>query len=76
MVAGLVLPVSLTWTRIDGLYLGSSGTLSLGPLTMSDLTSYICTAVTSLPYKGIYSMGSLATDVAVRSELCLPPHTP
>ena len=76
VVAGLVLPVSLTWTRIDGLYLGSSGTLSLGPLTISNLTSYNCTAVTTLPYKGIYSMGSSAADIAVTSELCPPLHTP
>ena len=68
-VVGLVLPIALTWTRADGLYLGSNGTLLLGPLNMSDLTLYNCTAVVSLPYKGIYSAGSAVADVAVRSEL-------
>ena len=67
-MAGLVLPIALTWTRADGLSLGSNGTLLLAPLAMSDLTLYTCTAVISLPYKGIYSVGSAAADVAVRSE--------
>ena len=67
-VAGLVLPIALNWTRADGLYLGSNGTLLLGPLTMSDLTLYKCTALISLPYKGIYRVGSAVADVAVRSE--------
>ena len=70
-MAGLVLPIALTWTRADGTpsqSLGSNGTLLLAPLNMSDLTLYTCTAVISLPYKGIYSVGSAAKDVAVRSE--------
>ena len=67
-MAGLVLPIALTWTRADGLPLGSNGTFLLAPLAMSDLTLYTCTAVISLPYKGIYSVGSAAADVAVRSE--------
>ncbi|KAL5486438.1 hypothetical protein EMCRGX_G018913 [Ephydatia muelleri] len=69
-VAGLVLPIALTWTRADGTpsqSLGSNGTLLLTPLNMSDLTLYTCTAVISLPYKGIYSVGSAAADVAVRT---------
>ena len=76
VVAGLVLPVGLTWTRADGLYLGTNSTLTLGPLGMADLTSYNCTAVISLPYKGISNVGSSAADVAVRSELWPSPHTP
>ena len=76
MVAGLVLPVGLTWTRADGLYLGTNSTLTLGPLVMADLTSYNCTAMVSLPYKGINSVGSSAADVAVRSELWPSLHTP
>eukprot|EP00731_Ephydatia_muelleri_P025777 Em0017g860a len=59
-VAGLVLPIALTWTRADGLSLGtipvrngSTTTLSFPSWSALNLAQYDCTADISLPYKGI-----------------------
>eukprot|EP00731_Ephydatia_muelleri_P019021 Em0011g1061a len=71
-VAGLVLPIALTWTRADGLSLGaipvrtgSTITLSFPSWSALNLAQYNCTAAISLPYKGI--MVSSTASIALKA---------
>ena len=76
-VAGLVLPIALTWTRTDGLSLGttpvtngSTITLSFPSWSMQNLAEYKCTAVISLPYKGIMVSSTASITLKGTLEIC------
>ena len=74
VVAGLVLPVGLTWTRANGGPLGvtpvangANLTLTFTPWSVQNMAVYDCTARILLPYKGINA--STTASISLRGTV-------
>lgn len=71
-IDNLVVPINLTWTKINGVDVevltattGNVSTLVFSSLSLSDSAAYVCTANISFPLKNISNYGLAFTDISL-----------